>query len=56
MSKICSRCGATMGKGAPHSEEIKIQWECWCGKIETELYSAEELERNRQREAENNGD
>lgn len=49
MSKICRTCGSTMGMGAPHSEEIKIQWECWCGNIETENYSDEELERNRQR-------
>lgn len=55
MSKICSTCGSTMGMGAPHSEEIKVQYECWCGNIETENFTPEELERNRQREAETIG-
>ena len=35
-----------MAKGAPHSEEIKIQWECWCGKIETENYTPAEMRKN----------
>lgn len=44
---ICKTCGSTMGLGAPHSEEIKTQYECWCGNIETENYTPEELEERR---------
>lgn len=51
MSKSCGTCGSKMGMGAPHSEEIKVQYECWCGNIETENFTTEEIELNRQREA-----
>lgn len=37
-----------MGIGAPESREIKRQFECWCGNVETEKYSAEELEEKEQ--------
>lgn len=35
-----------MSMGSPHCETIKIQYECRCGNIETELYSIEEQKVN----------
>lgn len=47
--KICTICGAVMGIGSPHSEEIKRQWECRCGNIATEIYTLAEREEIRQK-------
>lgn len=33
----CPKCGHQMTMGAPHSEGVKVQWECHnCGKIITD--------------------
>jgi hypothetical protein len=42
----CPRCGSQMSGGAPHCETIKVQMECQCGHIETELYSPDEQKLN----------
>ncbi len=43
----CPYCKMPMGLGAPHSETIKMQWECGeCGRIETENYTREEQQAN----------
>ena len=41
--KICSTCGDEMGLGARSGENVKNQYECWCGNVEVEYYSEEEL-------------
>ena len=41
--KKCASCGSEMGLGAPSSEKVKIQYECWCGHTEEEFFTEDEL-------------
>jgi hypothetical protein len=41
--KKCSSCGSEMGLGAPSAENVKACYECWCGNVEVEFLTEEEL-------------
>lgn len=53
--KICSTCSSKMGKGVPPSDDVKTQWECWCGNVESENFSPEELKQRREKDQEAGG-
>ena len=40
--KKCPTCGSDMGIGASTAENVKVQYECWCGRVVVELYADEE--------------
>ena len=33
-----------MGLGLPSDENVKVEYECWCGNVEVELFTADELD------------
>jgi hypothetical protein len=51
--KICSTCGSNMGLGLPSDENVKAEYECWCGNVEVELFTADELDLKRSSPPEN---
>jgi len=42
--KKCSTCGSEMGLGAITAENVKVQYECWCGEVEYEYFSDDEMQ------------
>lgn len=42
-NKKCPSCGSDMGIGASTEENVKVLYECWCGRDVVEFYSEEEL-------------
>lgn len=41
--KKCPTCGSNMGIGASTEENVKVLYECWCGRVVVEFFPEEEL-------------